>query len=35
LKLAEETWLALGGYRFETLVAFYEFLEPVTVTEAA
>jgi DNA invertase Pin-like site-specific DNA recombinase len=35
LKLAEENGLALDGYRFETLDAFYEFLEPVPVTEAA
>jgi hypothetical protein len=35
LKLAEENGLALDGYRFESLDPFYEFLEPVTVTEAA
>jgi hypothetical protein len=35
LKLAEENGLALDGYRFETLDAFYDFLAPVTVTEAA
>jgi DNA invertase Pin-like site-specific DNA recombinase len=35
LKLAEENGIALDGYRFETLDPFYEFLEPVTVTEAA
>jgi DNA invertase Pin-like site-specific DNA recombinase len=35
LTLAEENGLALDGYRFETLDAFYQLLEPVTVTEAA
>ncbi len=35
LKLAEENGLALDGYRFESLDPFFEFLEPVTVTEAA
>jgi DNA invertase Pin-like site-specific DNA recombinase len=35
LKLSEENGLALDAYRFETLERFYEFLAPVTITEAA
>jgi hypothetical protein len=35
LRLAEENGLDLDGYRFETLDAFLEGLEPVRVTEVA
>ena len=35
LKLGEENGLALDGYRFEALDPFYEFMEPISVTEAA
>jgi DNA invertase Pin-like site-specific DNA recombinase len=35
LKLGEENGLGLDGYRFDTLDVFYDFLEPVTVTEVA